>query len=243
MDKLNWLKEYQLLLFSIVIGLSLIICVFIGAKNLSRHGITVTGAANEVVKSDYATWRSEILVESPYLNEGYKQIAAKSNKYKAYLLSEGFNENQLEVEKITRIPVYSRDYRGNFTNKVDYYIFIQPFIVKSSNIEKINQVSSNAQKFLAEGVNINSFNPQFFYTKLDTIKIKLLKESSKNAKLRAEAMLQSTGNRVDKITSSKMGVFQITPEYSTEVSDYGINDTTSIRKKVTAVVEERFSIR
>lgn len=40
-----------------------------------------------------------------------------------------------------------------------------------------------------------------------------------------------------------MGVFQITPLYSTEVSDYGINDTTSIDKEITAVVNCEFIIK
>ena len=40
-----------------------------------------------------------------------------------------------------------------------------------------------------------------------------------------------------------MGVFQITPPDSNEVSDWGINDTSSIEKKVTAVSNVVFGIR
>jgi len=40
-----------------------------------------------------------------------------------------------------------------------------------------------------------------------------------------------------------MGVFQITPLYSTEVSDYGINDTSSLEKEITAVVTCTFEIK
>jgi hypothetical protein len=42
--------------------------------------------------------------------------------------------------------------------------------------------------------------------------------------------------------SARMGVFQITPVNSTEVSDWGINDTDSLVKKVTAVVTVSFAI-
>jgi hypothetical protein len=41
----------------------------------------------------------------------------------------------------------------------------------------------------------------------------------------------------------RVGVFQITPRFSTEVSDYGVNDTSSLEKDVTAVVRVTFSIR
>jgi hypothetical protein len=42
--------------------------------------------------------------------------------------------------------------------------------------------------------------------------------------------------------SAKMGVFQITPATSTDISDYGMNDTTSFDKKVMAVVTVSFAI-
>jgi len=39
-----------------------------------------------------------------------------------------------------------------------------------------------------------------------------------------------------------MGVFQITPVNSYDVSDYGENDTSSLEKKVNAVVKAEFAI-
>jgi hypothetical protein len=40
-----------------------------------------------------------------------------------------------------------------------------------------------------------------------------------------------------------MGVMQITPVNSTEVSDYGINDTSSIEKAITAIVTASFEVQ
>jgi hypothetical protein len=42
---------------------------------------------------------------------------------------------------------------------------------------------------------------------------------------------------------TSQGVFQITPRDSTEVSDYGINDTSSREKDVTAVVDATFAVK
>jgi hypothetical protein len=39
-----------------------------------------------------------------------------------------------------------------------------------------------------------------------------------------------------------MGVFQVTPRNSTEVADYGMNDTSSLDKDVTAVVRVTFAV-
>ena len=55
-------------------------------------------------------------------------------------------------------------------------------------------------------------------------------------------MAKATGNTIGFMRSAKMGVFQITPINSTEVSDWGENDTSSLYKKVTAVVTVSFAI-
>ena len=85
--------------------------------------------------------------------------------------------------------------------------------------------------------------PEFYYSDLASIKIDLLKEASKDAKLRATSMLSATGSRVGKVSSVKMGVFQITPPDSTCVSDTDENDTSTIDKKVTAVANVVFKVK
>ena len=56
-------------------------------------------------------------------------------------------------------------------------------------------------------------------------------------------MLKATGDRVGSIKSVRMGVYQITPIDSTDVSDMGINDSSTIDKKVTAVANISFKIK
>ena len=70
----------------------------------------------------------------------------------------------------------------------------------------------------------------------------MLALAAENAKQRAENMVKATGNKIGFIRSAKMGVFQITPINSTEVSGEGENDTSALEKKVTAVVNAAFSI-
>ena len=83
----------------------------------------------------------------------------------------------------------------------------------------------------------------FNIQKLPELKVSLLEKASKDAKDRAESMLRPSHNRVGKISAVRMGVYQITPVDSTDVSDGGINDTSSIMKKVTAVANVSFKIK
>ena len=79
-------------------------------------------------------------------------------------------------------------------------------------------------------------------TKLAELKIQILREATMDAKKRAEEIASSSGNKIGVIRTAKMGVFQITPVNSYDVSDYGSNDTSSLEKKVNAVVKADFSI-
>lgn len=71
----------------------------------------------------------------------------------------------------------------------------------------------------------------------------MLGEASKNAKRRAEQLVANSGGKIGPLRSSKMGVFQITRPNSNEVSDYGIYDTSSLEKEITAVVNAEFYVK
>ena len=75
------------------------------------------------------------------------------------------------------------------------------------------------------------------------MKVEMLKDATADAQNRASAMLKATHNKVGKIQSVNMGVFQITPVDSTNVSDMGISDTSSIEKKITSVANVTFRIK
>ena len=99
------------------------------------------------------------------------------------------------------------------------------------------------QKLLDKGIDITVRSPEYFYSKLGDLKVDLLQQATTDAKDRATAMLKATHNKPGKIQSVRMGVFQITPVDSTNVSDMGINDTTTVDKKVTAVANVVFRIK
>ena len=92
-------------------------------------------------------------------------------------------------------------------------------------------------------VNLNISTPEYYYSDLAQIKIDLLKEAATDARTRAKSMLSAANSSVGKVKSMKMGVFQITSPESTEVADYGINDTSTIDKKVTAVANVVFQVK
>ena len=103
--------------------------------------------------------------------------------------------------------------------------------VQSNDVHTIAQISRESTELIEQGIIFESKAPEYFYTKLEELKIEMLARATENAKQRAGNMAKSTGNKIGFMRSARMGVFQITPVNSTEVSDWGENDTSSLYKK------------
>ena len=237
----KFLKEFQLLLLGVV----LVIGILLGSKIIVdsfQGGITVTGSAYEIVKSDIATLRLNINTRNADKKIAYTQLKNQIPIVTAYLVEKGIKDGEISIEAPSNYTQNKYNAAGLMTNEIAYYNFNQTIKVTSENIDMIKALSVDAQSLLEKGININTNTPEYNYSQLADLKIKLLGEATKDAKLRATQMLKATNNRVGKIKSVKMGVFQITSPMSNEVSNWGINDTSSVEKKVTAVANVVFLV-
>ena len=241
---LEKIKEFQVLIIGICVALALIICAGIISATFSNKGVTVKGTAYKVVTSDSATWKIELTSQEKTKAQGYEKIKAGLPVVMKYLKDNNIDEKDIEVATPTSYSVYAiNPNNGNTTNEIAYYNFTQTITVNSKDVKHIQKISTNIQDLLNKGLNINSLAPEYYYTDIASLKIELLEEATKDAKKRANAMLKATRNRTSSIKSVKMGIFQITPPNSTEVSDWGINDTSTIDKKVTAVANVVFEVK
>jgi hypothetical protein len=78
---------------------------------------------------------------------------------------------------------------------------------------------------------------------LSDIKLELLAEATKDAQKRALEIAKNSNVRLGNVTSLRVGVFQITEPFSTEVSDYGMYNTRTKQKDITVTVRASFKIQ
>ena len=215
---------------------------FLKVIKFTREQITVTGSAQKSITSDYIMWSGVFSRRDTNLSTAYKALQDDLVKVQTYLLSKGVNEKEVIVSQISTTTVYKKNEKGNDTNDIQGYLLSQNVDIRSGDVENITRVSRESTELINQGVEFVSGAPEYTYTKLDELKIEMLANASENAKERAASMVKATGNTIGLMRSARMGVFQITPVHSTEVSDWGVNDTTSLEKKVTAVVSASFAI-
>jgi hypothetical protein len=240
-------KYIALVLVALILSAGLITSTLIATNGLveikGSRSITVTGSAKQQLKSDLIVWKGSFSSQSSVISEAYAKLKADADKVRKHLQSKGIDEKSIVFSSIDTNPIYEVNYNGQYTSNIIAYRLYQRVEIESEDVDKLTQISREATELMNEGVEFQSFPPEYFYTKIADLKVSMLAEATKDAKNRAEQISQNTGSRIGTLKSAKMGVFQITPLYSTEVADYGINDTSSVEKEITAVVTCTFEIK
>ncbi len=230
---------------ALAIGLvlsSLIFGWFYSNAKKGDEAVTVTGSARKRIKSDLVVWSAGVSYQAPQLADAYRSLSENIPRVKQYLLSKGIAENQITVSSIATQTLKKQDENGVESSEITAYSLRQQIEVRSNEVDKIGQIAREATELINQGILIESNAPQYYYTQLGDLKIEMLGEAARDAKTRAERIADSTGNKIGAVRSARMGVMQITAADSTEVSDAGISDSTTIDKDVTAVVNISFAV-
>lgn len=244
---MNTEKNYQLFNIGTALAIGLVLSSIILGwsythKKDGNEAVTVTGSAKKRIKSDLVIWSAGVSYQSAQLSDAYKQLSENIPRIKKYLVEKGIAENQITVSAISSNTLHGRDENGNENSEITGYALRQEIVVNSTDVERIALVAREATELINQGILLESSPPKYYFTQLGELKVTMLGEAAQDAKARAEQIAASTGSSIGAIRSARMGVMQITAADSTDVSDYGIYDTTTIEKDVTAVVNINFAV-
>ncbi|MCC6318488.1 MAG: SIMPL domain-containing protein [Gemmatimonadaceae bacterium] len=230
------------LALGLVIGL---IAVSSSLKDIRRGNeeVAVTGSARRPIRSDFVVWRLTVAVQSPSLATASQELSRHAVRVRQFLTSERIGDSLVTARPVEAAGVPELTDDGRETGRILTNRASQSFEVRSPDVDGITRSSQRISSLIAEGIPVQAQAPEYVYTRLSDIRTQLLEEATRDARARAEAIVRSTGGQIGAVREARMGVFQITPRFSTEIADYGINDVTSIDKDVTAVVRVTFTIR
>jgi hypothetical protein len=211
-----------------------------------KHGekrVVVTGSATRRIQSDFSVWRASIKSQAPEMAQAYKKLSADVPAVSAFIQSRGIDPKQIKISAASIQELHPRDHEGREIPETTVaYVTEQEVEVSSADIDKVEKVSREATELIDRGIYIHSEAPLYIYTKLAELKVQMLAEASKDARSRAEQIAVQAKSEVTSLLNARMGVLQINPAYSTEVSAEGNNDKTSLEKDVLAVVTASFGV-
>lgn len=234
-------------LFGVVLAAGLIISTNIAARTvrqikLVNQTITVKGYAEKRITSDWGTWSGSFWSRSETLAEAYAKVEEDTGKVTRWLQEKGVKKDETSISSVDISTIYRKTEEGKKTNEIEGYSLSRAISVSSADVRLLSKIARESTILIKDGVKFNSHSPSYIYTKTDELKIEMLGLATADALRRAEMLAANSGSAVGKLRSARQGVFQITPAYSTDVSDYGRYDTSTIEKSIKAVVTVDYSI-
>ena len=126
---------------------------------------------------------------------------------------------------------------GNFTgDEFEGYDLYQDVCITSTDVDKVEQISRDITGLIESGIEFTSESPEYYYTKLDELKLQLIEDATKNAKERIDIIAGGTGAQTGALSDATLGVFQITATNSaSEEYSYGGTFNTSSRDKTATI--------
>jgi uncharacterized protein len=230
------------LLLTVIVGTSILAGGLVRFKKLEQSQLRVTGYAETFVKADTAEWRLNLHTYAAAKPDAYGKLNADLGTLKALLLSKGLKPEEIKEGSLSADTRFKITYNGYATTEVEGYDMRKAYTVRTQNIAAVQGLTKEVETLVGNGMDLQADAPQYLFSQLDSLKLELISNATKNAKERATTMTRQTGDSIGTMLNASSGVFQITSPNSTDVSDYGMYDTSTVDKKITSVVNITFSI-
>lgn len=219
---------------AVVLG-ALFVSSAVKAVKRSRDTITVTGSAKRPITADLVTWHLSVSSADSDPAAASRTLRSDAEKVRAFLSGAGLDAKEPPVA-----TEETSEKQGGV--RVTIYRLTQEFNVTTKEIDKAEAAAGKVSTLFEQGIAVSANPLQYVSTQLGKARIEALKEATADAKRRAQTLVEGLGGHLGAARRADVGVFQITPRNSTDVSDYGINDTSSREKDVTAVVTVTFGL-
>lgn len=245
---MNFIKTY---FATILIALSVIITGYLLGNAYMSKGkpeptISVVGMGEESFDSDLIAWNSSFSRKNVDLKLAYAELNNDLKMLKSYLKRKGLVESDIIIEAANIQKEYSNEYDDNGNLRNTYfsgYNITQNVKVQSKNVELVEKVSREVSELIDAGIELNSQSPEYYYTKLAELKLKMIEEATKDAYERAGKIAENGGGKLGNLKNADMGVFQITAENSSEEYEWGGSfNTTSRRKTANITIRLKYEI-
>lgn len=207
-------------------------------KFTSSETVSVTGLSEKDFNSDLIVWGGSFSRNAMALKDAYAALKQDETAIKTYLNSKGIADSCIVFSAVSMTKEFQRQYdeRGNeISSSFSGYNLTGNVRVESHEIETVEKLSREITELLEKGIELNSNTPEYYYTKLNELKIDLLAKASEDAKTRAETIAKNSGTSLGGIKKANMGVFQITGKNVNETFSYGGSFNTSSKLKTASI--------
>lgn len=209
---------------SLVVGLLLLgLFIFKGLKTFSDKDrvVTVKGLAEMKIVANAASIDLNFSFSGDNLKEAIQLAENKKKAIVAYLQSSGYSNKEISMSNISvtdRQKYYELSWVDGkqVQQKVDRYTVLQSLSVKSNDVVKTGDKSSQIELDLISKDLTANVTTSYTFPELNSIKPKLIAESTRNARIAGEQFANDSQATLGKIKTASQGQITLAGEYSEE---------------------------
>jgi len=241
---------------SAILGLGLLLAIGMAAaafilgvqakKAVSgQQSITVKGLAEKPIQADSAEWQIDIVVTDATQAGALKKLALEQNVVEAFLKKQGLEASTWVADVEQLLPHYEEVFVKDIPRQVQNgYDAIQTIHVTTNDLVKITAANKALLQLRIDNHPVTARSPNYLVSNLEEIKMSLIADATKNARMRATEFVKQDGVKVGVMKSASQGAFYILP-VSGQVSDDsygGTYDKSTIDKTARVVVTIVYNI-
>jgi len=202
--------------------------------------ISITASARKPIGSNLVQWSLNVDGKAATPIEAAHRARRASTALVAFLRGAGIQANAISPQVVQSDEIVTR-VNKHLTRTT--YVVSQSFDISTPDIDTVQTAAARVGTLLEQGLEVSAQPLAFVSTDLEEAKLQALSAATAEARRRADILVKGLGGKLGRMRASSLGVYQITPRNSTQVSDYGISDTSSRLKDVTAVVSATFAVK
>ena len=218
-------------------------------QRTTEKSITVKGVAEKQVKSDIAAFTASVSIKAKSKAEGYVALEKTAKVFRAKLDSLGFTDNMREDESIycaeINRTIVTKERNGKETREdvFDHYYLTYQVRIRTNQVATVAKNHLKIFELTARKLDVEVSKPQYYIGNPEQYKLELVNAASASAAERARTAAHHSGSKLGPLMTARQGVIQITRPASSETSDYGMYDTSSVEKVIRLVMTMEFELK
>lgn len=212
-----------------------------------QQSITVKGLAEKPIKADSAEWQINVGVAADTQAKALEVLAGERKVVEDFLNKQGFATENITTDVESLAPHYEEVFIKDVPRQVQKgFDAFQTLRVTSKDLAKITAANKAFLQLRAENHPVSAQPPEFLVSDLETVKMSLIADATKNARARATEFVKQDGVKVGVMKSANQGAFYILPvgksNDDADNSYGGVNDKSTIDKTARVVVTIVYNI-
>lgn len=171
------------------------------------------------------------------LAEAFAALRSNRPLVQAFFSEQGFTDGQLQAGREIFEIEYKLDQEGRPTRDIEQYVASQKLQLTSNDVKLVDKAVGQIVTLQEKGIPLDVTNPEYLVSTLETVKMSLIADATRNAHDRASEFAKTGEARVGTMKSANQGAFYILPaQGGSNDSEYGGTYDKSTIDKVARVV-------